>query len=151
MKNSLNFENFKNRYTLTTSIWDWYLNCQNGRWILKLFPSIDIKIEPEIATKSHTNHISTTATDINSVTKHEDIEHKHEDFEHKQEDFEQEIKPDILTEPEVTEQPEVTEPVSHKCNDCDDYFSSISDLSSHKSNVHGKQDKKFQCTGNTNQ
>ena len=29
LKNSLNF-NLKKRYTLTTSLWDWYHNFQNG-------------------------------------------------------------------------------------------------------------------------
>ena len=37
-KNLLNFENLKNRYTSTTSLWGWYL-CQLSKW--KKFPSIE--------------------------------------------------------------------------------------------------------------
>ena len=36
LKNSSNFD-LKNRYTLTTSLWGWYLNCQNGRQIWIFF------------------------------------------------------------------------------------------------------------------
>ena len=41
----------KKRYTSTASLWDWYLNCQNGLLNLKFFPSIRQEAHITLMTK----------------------------------------------------------------------------------------------------
>ena len=102
---------------------------------------IDIKIEPDVVTKINNssdnvneqlllNH-STPPIHSEEIPKQEDEQYPKRDDDQEEDDY----------------KPELTEPVNHKCNDCDEFFSSISDLSRHKSNIHGKKQKKFQCTG----
>lgn len=38
------------------------------------------------------------------------------------------------------------EPLSLNCTDCDETFSTVSELRTHKKDIHGKTEKKFQCT-----
>ena len=74
MKNSVNFENFKKRYTSTTSLWDWLVS-QLSKWPLNLkcFPSI--VQTGENSTKTTTSqHLSSNNYELNNVlsesTKH---------------------------------------------------------------------------------
>ena len=98
---------------------------------------IDIKVEPDV--KNSADQLPDENSEQKLVTETEEpSKFEDDDADH--------ILDDLINNDYKPEDLPPAEPVSHKCNHCEEYFDTIADLRKHKSKVHGKKESKYQCT-----